>query len=84
MKKRLKIAALLLATILLAMWLLGLAWPPYDDCLYSGQECVWPLHDCWYFDGISGCAKSCVKEYYCASVGYYYESCGLCECLPAP
>jgi|LZCG01.1.fsa_nt_gb hypothetical protein len=84
MAKRVKASVLLLVTVLLAIWVMGSAWPPHDDCLYSGVECVWPLHDCWYFDGIAGFARTCLEEYYCVSVGYYYESCGLCECLPMP
>jgi hypothetical protein len=80
MCKRGVIVATILACVLLAVVLLGLADPPpWMDCWYSGQECHPPWVYCFTPIGIPGIAKTCYEQWYCPE--YYWESCGTCFCF---
>ena len=62
------------------------AWPPGEDCLYSGIMCEdGYLKDCTvWFEGIAfdGVQEKCWEAWYCDGDPWpTYESCGWCECV---
>jgi len=83
-KARILTGCALLMVLLFA--LAAAAFPPKEDCFTSGEECV-PIYTYCVitYHGVPvwpGRAEKCIVEYYCAIYGYYWEPCGLCDCIP--